>query len=76
MSATTHSYEYRSYKIRIDCHRQPKDHTWGATYRITLASDGTLATNGAIAGLYLSREEAKAGAKNAANFWVETQAQR
>ena len=77
MSATTHSsYEYRGYNIRIDRYRQPQDHDlWTATYRITRASDGALATHGAIAGVYRLPKEAEAGAKNAAYFWIETQVQ-
>jgi len=74
VSATTHrSYEYCGYNIRIDRYRQRKDqHTWTATYRITRASDGALATHGAIAGVYLAPEEAEAGAKKAAHFWVDS----
>ena len=75
MSASTHSYEYCGYNIRIDGQLKPEDHIWTATYWITRASDGALATYGAIAGGYLSPEEAAAGAKKAAEFWVDRQAQ-
>ena len=73
MLSTTHSYAYCGYQIRIDCYRQPMEHTWSATYRITRATDGAVATNGAVAGGYLSPEEATAAAKKAADFWVDRQ---
>ena len=74
MLSTTHSYGYCGYQIRIDCYRQPMEHTWSATYLITRATDGVFATNGAVAGGYLSPEEAEAAARKAANFWVDRQA--
>jgi len=49
------------------------EHTWSATYRITRATDGAVATNGAVAGGYLSPEEATAAAKKAADCWVDRQ---
>ena len=70
MLATTRSYEYCGYQIRIECLRQPMEDTWSATYRISRCADGAVATNGAVAGGYLSPEEAEAGAKKVANFWA------
>ena len=75
MLATTGSYEYWGFQIRIDCYRQPMEDTWSATYRITCRTDGAVVTNGAVAGGYLSSEEAEAGAKKAANFWIDRQEQ-
>ena len=75
MSSTTNSYEYCGYDIRIECQLRPEDHKWTATYWITRVSDGALATYGAIAGGYLSAEEAATGAKKAADYWVDKQAQ-
>ena len=74
MSARTHN-EYCGYDIQIDCHLVREHHVWTATYRITRASDGALATYGVISGQFLSPEDASAGAKDAAEFWVDRQAQ-
>ena len=69
MSAA-HSYEYYGFNIRIACYRRPKDNVWMATYLIKRATDGPVATNGAAGGFF-SPEEAEAGAKKAAHFWVD-----
>ena len=74
MLATTRSYEYCGYQIRIDCYRQPVEHTWSATYRITRATDGAVTTNGAIVGGYRSPEEVAVAAKTTASSWVDREA--